>query len=455
MKAALVLIGLLVVAGCASTETSRRANPDIDLPPMRVFAKGNPSPPRQSNARIARDFLDLAFRLENGQRLPNFSRFEGPITVAVRGVAPATLDRDLDRLLARFRREAGLNISRAKPGTAANITIQPVTRAQIQRVAPSAACFVRPNVSSWDEYRARRHDRDTFWTLLTRRTRMAIFLPRDVAPQEIRDCLHEEIAQALGPVNDIYRLSDSIFNDDNFHTVLTGYDMLILRAYYDGALQTGMSEAQVAAQLPALLARLNPAGGRRGIAPPELAQPDWAAAIGAATSLRTSKARRRIAAERAVNLAKRQPNATGKLALSYYWFGRLSLPTNPDRAINAFLAARQLYGQTPGTAIQSAHVALQLAAFQLSAGNPDQAIRLVDQNLDVTRRAEHAALLSLMLLVKAEAFELKNNSRAAADIHREALAWARYGFGSDAEVRARAKEILAISPRTRQSGGPA
>ena len=453
MKTYAALLAFLAIAGCGAPETSRRAGPEIDLPPMRVFSQETPSPPRQSNARIARDFLDLAFRLENGQRLPNFSRFEGPIRVAVRGAPPPTLARDLDRLLARFRREADLDIARTDDGIRANITVEAVSRAQIQRVAPSAACFVRPNVSSWDEYRARRNDRDTFWTLLTERRRMAIFLPRDVAPQEVRDCLHEEIAQALGPVNDIYRLTDSIFNDDNFHNVLTGYDMLILRAHYDDALATGMSEAQVAARLPGILARLNPSGGRRGVAPAERLQTQWVTAINAATSLRTSKARRRIAAERAVNLARQQPRATSRLALSYYWLGRLSLPSDPDRAINSFLAARQLYRQTPGTAIQNAHVALQLAAFQLSAGQPDLAIRLVDENIRTARRAEHAALLSLLMLVKAEALELKGEVRTAAEVQREALAWARYGFGSDSEVRARAAEILAISPRSRQSKG--
>ena len=453
MRRYTALLAVLALAACGAPETSRRAGPEMDLPPMRVFSQVAPTPPRQSNARIARDFLDLAFQLENGQRLPTFSRFEEPIRVAVRGAPPPTLRRDLDRLLQRFQREAGLDIARAKAGQRANIVVEAVTRAQIQRVAPSAACFVRPNVSSWEDYRARRNDRDTFWTFLTERKQMAIFLPRDVAPQEVRDCLHEEIAQALGPVNDIYRLTDSIFNDDNFHNVLTGYDMLILKTHYDDALKTGMSEAQVAARLPGILARLNPAGGRRGIAPRERLQSNWVTAINAATSLRTSKARRRIAAERAVNLAGQQPGGGSRLALSYYWLGRLSLPTDPDRAINSFLAARQLYRQTPGAAIQNAHVALQLAAFQLSAGQPDLAIRLVDENLRTVRRAEHAALLSLLLLVKAEALELKGEPRAAASIHREALAWARYGFGSDSEVRARAAEILAISPRSRRSGG--
>ena len=141
------------------------------------------------------------------------------------GQSTPTLGSDLDRLLKRLRSEARIPIERITGAQTAAITIVPIPSAQFRKVAPTAACFVRANVSSWDEYRTRRKDASTFWNTLRKRTRMAIFLPNDVSPQETRDCLHEEIAQALGPVNDLYRLSDSIFNDDNFHTVLTGYDM--------------------------------------------------------------------------------------------------------------------------------------------------------------------------------------------------------------------------------------
>ena len=162
---------------------------------------------------------------------------------------------------------------------------------------------------------------------------MAVFLPRDVSPQEIRDCLHEEIAQALGPVNDIYRLTDSIFNDDNFHTVLTGFDMLILRAYYDDSLQNGMREAEVAARIPAILNRINPAGRRAGLS---FAAPDlkaWQSEIGTATTPRTSRTRRLAAAERAVEIAKRFGQSDSRLAFSYYILGRLSLSSAPETAL--------------------------------------------------------------------------------------------------------------------------
>ncbi len=113
----------------------------------------------------------------------------------------------------------------------ASITIEAVTRDELQRAVPQAACFVVPRVVVLGRVppqpprrRARLDDADA------RASGWRSSSPRDVAPQEIRDCLHEELAQALGPLNDLYRLTDSVFNDDNFHTVLTGFDMLMLRA---------------------------------------------------------------------------------------------------------------------------------------------------------------------------------------------------------------------------------
>ncbi|WP_413718881.1 DUF2927 domain-containing protein [Silicimonas sp. MF1-12-2] len=449
MRTVLTLLGALALAACTTTETSRRAGPEISLPPMKTFSAVSVRPPSKSNVQIARDFLDLTFRLENGEKMPRFTRFEGPVTVRVAGNPPASLGPDLDRLISRLRREAGIPISRVGGDGPASITIVPVSRAQIQSVAPSAACFVRPNVSSWEEYRARRNDPTTYWTELTERKRMAVFLPVDVSPQEIRDCLHEEISQALGPVNDLYRLPESIFNDDNFHTVLTGFDMLILRAFYDPALQNGMREPEVAARLPTILNRLNPSGRRGGTSDATTEFAAWQNEIGTATMPRTSRNRRIAAAERAVSLARQFGPNDSRLAFSYYILGRLSLSNAPETALAAFLEAGRIYQSRPDTAIQEAHVAMQVAAFQLSAGRAEVAINLVDQSLDAVNEAEHAALLSLLLMVKAEALVLLDRDWDARRVQDEALAWARYGFGSEKEVRERAAEIRAISPRAR------
>lgn len=450
MIRAFAIAAILVLAACGSPETARRATGALTLPPMNTFARATPDRPTQSNATVARDFLDLTFTLENGQSLPIFTRFEGPISVSVQGRAPASLTRDLDSLLGRLRREARIDIKRVNANADAQITIQPVTRAQIQRVAPSAACFVRPNVSSWSEYRARRNDPETFWNRLTERKKMAIFLPLDVSPQEIRDCLHEEIAQSLGPVNDMYRLTQSVFNDDNFHTVLTGFDMLVLRATYDPALRTGMSRAEVSARLPAILARISPRGGRADIARMPPANPEWQRAIIQATNPGENRAKRITAARRAVALAGGFGASDTRLAYSHYVLGRLSLSRNPDQALGNFLAAGKIYQNRPDTAIHEAHVAMQIAAFQLSAGRAEVALGLVDRNLDVVIQSEHAALLSLLLLIKAEALAILERPGESVTAQNDALAWARYGFGNEADIRARISEIRAISPRTRQ-----
>ena len=235
---------------------------DDDLPPMRVFAAPQPTVFGISNSDLARDFVDLSFLLESGRPLPVFTRFEGPISVRVTGNPPPTMASDLNRLLFRLRNEAGIDIRQTSEADA-NITIEAVSRAEIRAALPQAACFVVPNITRLSEFRLARRSPRTDWARLTTRERMAIFLPNDASPQEVRDCLHEELAQAIGPLNDLYRLPDSVFNDDNLHTVLTGFDMMMLKAYYSPELRSGMTRGQVSQALPHILNRINPAGNGR------------------------------------------------------------------------------------------------------------------------------------------------------------------------------------------------
>lgn len=449
----------LVLAGCtgalqrpapeaAREVTARQLNLPTELPPMKAFSSGAIQPASRPNSQIARDFLDLSFTLESGRALPVLSRFEGPVTIRVTGRRAGALDDDLDRLLARLRGEAGIDITRVDPRADASISLEVIPKRQLQALVPGAACFVAPNVSSWAEYKANRRTPLTDWALLTERRRMAVFLPGDVAPQETRDCLHEEIAQALGPVNDLYRLSDSVFNDDNFHTVLTGFDMLILRAYYAPELRSGMTRAEVAGRLPALLARLNPAGGSGVPAPPSVTPAAWKQAIETALGAHPA-ASRRAAAERAVAIARTMGWRDTRLAFSLFALGRLNLGVNSDLALAAFREAEALYATLPGTRLQAAHMGVQLAAHALSMGNAETALRIVEAHQGTVRAAENAALLSTLLMIKAEGLELLGRDAEAQLVRLDSLGWARYGFGSDAEVGARLLEIAAISPVNR------
>ena len=92
---------------------------------------------------------------------------------------------------------------------------------------------------------------------------------------------------------------------------------------------------------------------------------------------------------------------------------------------------------------------MQLAAFALAAGDADAALALTSRALPLAAEAENAALLSSLLMVRAEALELVGRPSEARAVRLDSLGWARYGFGSDAEVRARLLNIAALSPVNR------
>lgn len=443
-------VGLLV--GCSapaprtsSGDTGRASSVLLDLPPMKRFSSLKPAKLTRSNASIARDFMALSFQLENGTELSQFTRFEGPITLRVTGAAiPASLGPDLELLIARLRNEAGLDITRVGPNEDANITIQTLPHAQLRQRIPNAACIVAPNISSWEAYRYAPRA-DLSWTNVTRREKLSIFIPNDEAPQEIRDCLHEELAQALGPLNDLYSLADSVYNDDNIHSVLTEFDMLILRATYASALHNGMSRAQVAQRLPAILSKMNPAGNRIST-PAHSATPRvWINDIESAMGAQSDLDARRAAATRAVTFARSQGWNDQRTGFSLFLLGRLSVGVDRALARSALLEAYAIYSARSDTAYHSAHVALQLSAIALLDGDFDAALRITNSAIPIARTAGNAALLASLMMTKAEALTAIGRASEARLVRLDSLGWARYGFGTDEQVLARSSEIASLA----------
>ena len=82
-----------------------------------------------------------------------------------------------------------------------------------------------------------------------------VALIRAEHPDLVRDsCIHEEVAQGLGLLNDSPRARPSIFNDDDEFAFLTRHDELLLEMLYDPRLRTGMS-VQEARPIIRILAR--------------------------------------------------------------------------------------------------------------------------------------------------------------------------------------------------------
>jgi tetratricopeptide (TPR) repeat protein len=434
MRLPFLLAALCVVTACGqSAQVSKNSPPDEvgvgfgapgGLPLAGAVGSGS---------ALTRDFMALTFAMESGRELTTFSRFEGPVTVALVGDVPPGAARDLGALIGRLRTEAGIDIAPA--AGAGTIMVEFTSRSELRRLAPTAACFVVPNVGSLAEYRRLRGSDAVDWAEVTRRERAAVFIPADTSPQEVRDCLHEELAQALGPLNDLYRLSDSVFNDDNFHSVLTGFDMEILRLTYSPRLASGMTREEVAARL----------GG--GVSVSAGNAPDWTRAIETALGRSGSLAARKSAAERALAFAEAAGWQDSRLAFSHFAVGRLMAGSEPERAYAAFARAAQIYARLPGGEVQLAHVDMQLAVLALAGGQAEEAAKLADRAIPVVQAHENAALLATLMLIKAEALEVMGRLAEAQALRMDSVPWARYGFGSDSLVRTRMRDIATVADR--------
>ncbi|MCG7521197.1 DUF2927 domain-containing protein [Ruegeria sp. Ofav3-42] len=454
MRWAVILVGL-AMAGCTSVtppEPQTRVKViEANLPPAKAFTSTRPIPPARSNANISDDFLALHFALEGGTKLPVFTRFETPVTVRLTGSPTPSMQRDLTRLLSRLQREAGIDIRQISEGQA-NITIEAVSQSQIQRLLPQAACFVVPNASSFEEYRKDRRKRKSSWTALRSRERLGIFIPYDASPQEKRDCLHEELAQALGPLNDLYHLPDSVFNDDNIHTILTGFDMLILRTAYSPQLQSGMTREQVEAALPGILSRLNPRGDALPKQLVSATPREWINAVQKSLGPGPGTRTRIKAAEKAVQIGKAQGWTDHRRAYPHYILGRMAQFDNPREALQQYEIALQFLRSTPGTEIHQAYVTTQTAAFALAQGKGPEILPELDKAIAVMTRAENASQLATLLLLKSEALNQAGRPNQARSVRLDSLGWARYGFGSEVVVRSLMQEV-AEAPSTNNRGG--
>ena len=89
---------------------------------------------------------------------------------------------------------------------------------------------------------------------------------------------------------------------------------------------------------------------------------------------------------------------------------------------------------------------MQIVAFALTNGQPDTALRLVNQALPAVQRSENAALLATLMMMKAEALDMLGRTSEAQNVRLDSLGWARYGIGSDDQVRARLAEISSLPP---------
>ncbi len=443
MRGLLLSLPLLAMACTPVSQPAGEAVATRAVEGVAITPKAFPRGVARSNATLAEDFIDLTFSLESGQPLTRLLRYEEPVRVVMRSAALRPYTQDLDRLLARIRQEAGVDIKRVTNPAEAQIHISAISARQISRVYPGAACFIVPGETTWNSFRKRSRSQRVRWSEQSTLGTTAIFLPSDSTPQEVRDCLHEEIGQTLGPANDIYRLPDSVFNDDNYHGILTPFDMLMLRTLYHPGLRSGLSQDEVRKRLVPILRELNPKGQRIGRKSRAGSNAAWKTSIEDALTRNNSRDKRLAAANRAVDLASRMLPQDHRLGVALLTRGRLLIGKSAKRAGSDFEAAYSVLSELLGPRdVRTAQAALHLGVTRLRNGDATGALTLADQAIPVAKRGENGILTSGLYAVRAEALNDLGQPVRARLARVESLKWARLAFGDQDGKIARAQSEL-------------
>ncbi|MEM9197107.1 MAG: DUF2927 domain-containing protein [Pseudomonadota bacterium] len=437
------LVAVLALAACTGSVTPPATAPE-DRPTLPgLGAALTPGPVAQANRDIARSFVRLVFQRESGVTLKGLLRFETPVRVALSGAGLAAYETELDTLIARLQREAGIDIARVARAADANILIATAPRARLDEVFPGAECFVSPRKLSWRQFRVElAADRLPGWDELGELTEAAIYIPDDAGPQDVRDCLEEELAQTLGPANDLFELAQSVFNDDNVHNRLTRFDMLVLRLLYDPALRTGMPRAEAERTARRVLARLNPDGQRfaprNGLRPAQ----EWEAILRKLFGSTEPRAAQRADLRRALRFAQRLPQPDHRLATTLDLLAALEFDTRPE--LSEGLLQRALESlERGGTAgrLRPATLRIYLAATKQKLGKPAEALPLIDAALPVLAAYDAAARIDQALILRTAALDALGRDAEAAQSAIDSRAWSAYVRGT------RAGRLLGLSPR--------
>lgn len=437
LRAALAGAMALVLGACAAERTVPYQT--APLPESSRYASAVPAgTTAYSNASLARIFRELTHGLEWGAKRPALVRFQGPVRVRIQGPGSDQYRPFLNGFLNQIRTRSEIDIAEAAPGAPAEILVRMVPGAEFQTWTANQ-CVIIFGQPSWEQLQTERarFGARAFETSREQES-LSILIPDTSPPHEIRECLMEEVTQALGTSNDLYGLSSSIFNDDNAHAWPTTLDYLMLRVLYDPLLEPGLDQDETEARARRVLDEINPAGR----AAPPLPAPrqaefaDWRQMLQLMPALGQD-----VDAEVLATTEDLLREAEGRAPASPYHCEAKTLWAvashyeRRDDAVARLTAARDLCARVHGADdVRLGHIDLYLAVEALE----DQDYKRV---LETAGRAQARVLahgqegLVASTHVLTWAAHLGRGDEAAADkARRDAIAWSAYAFGGDSEL---------------------
>ncbi len=384
-----------------------------------------------SNDSLADLFVTLTHETEWGGARRNLVRLEEPVVVGLEGRGAARHAGFLRDYLAYLRQHTDIDIRAGGPGRSLHLRL--VDGGGFARLLPAASCVLVPGDVAWPAFAAA-PDRlgGLAMEAAERLEAVTVFIPDDAIPADIRRCILEEVAQALGPVNDLYGLGPSVFNDDFGHLWPTRLDLLMLRVLYDPAMETGLGRAETRRRARAVLDRINPAGRRAPPLPRLTARREgpWARLIGEAHSTSAGRHAQRRAAEAALDEARAALPGTAWHCQSLETLAHLSRIEAPARAASLLVEAERVCAAVHGgDDPRLARIRLLRASLALADADPDRALalseglapRLAAHGLDEALAAQYA--------LRVRALEALGRDAEAAAVRRLAEAWGAYALG--------------------------
>lgn len=382
---------------------------------------------------LAGDFEELLFFSEWGSEVEVLRKWPGPVRVALFGKELQKYRPETQALLDRIHAEAPEVQVTLSDDPDAEIGLRVAPRHEMDRIAPGALCFFVPLSMGWDDYTQAEVSGEDDWDEVTELTKVTVFIPEYGAPHEIRSCILEEVMQALGPSNDLYRIEDTIFNDDGAHEHPTSFDMLMLRVLFNPALEKGMTQEQARAAARKVLADLitEPGETRRFRRSRDRSFNQFLRK----TYSEDNPTEQQTFMKRLIRTARGFGKHDHRFGFAQRGAGYLDFHADKiDDAIEHFRKASDAQRIAVGeNSLRRARIRTDLALALMEVGRNNEALTELNAAEPILAAYGYELELAYAFRLKANALYSLKRKKQARKTADQALKWAAYSFGADSD----------------------